>query len=84
MKPIPFSWIGRIDIIKMPILPKTIYRFNAIPIKIPRACFSGLELIFQKLTWNPKRPWIASAILERRTKLEGSQYLMSNYTASPL
>jgi hypothetical protein len=33
-KDLPCSWIGRIDIVKMPILPKTIYKFNAIPIKI--------------------------------------------------
>ena len=71
---IPCSWIGRINIVKMTILSKAMYRFDTISIKLLMVLFTELEQKIVQFVWKHKKPFRAEAILRKKNRAEGIRF----------
>ena len=80
MGDIPCSWVERINIVRLTILPNIIYTFNVIPITLLLAFFTELEQTISQFIWKHKRPQIAKN-QKKKSGVEESTFLTSHYTA---
>ena len=71
MGDIPCSWVGRINIVRLTILPNIIYTFNVIPITLLLAFFTELEQTISQFMWKHKRSQIAKAVLRKKNGAGG-------------